>query len=46
MLLGFVILYLLLTIGIGWWASRRVKNTTDFVIAGRKLPGLCSRQRP
>lgn len=38
MLLGFVILYLLLTIGIGWWASRRVKNTTDFVIAGRKLP--------
>ena len=38
MLLGFIILYLLLTIAIGWWASRRVHTATDFVIAGRKLP--------
>ena len=38
MLLTFIILYLLVTLLIGYWASRRVKNTTDFVIAGRKLP--------
>ncbi len=23
---------------IGWWASRKVKTTQDFVVAGRKLP--------
>lgn len=40
MLLGFIIFYLLITIGIGWWASRRVKNTADFVVAGRQLPLL------
>jgi solute:Na+ symporter, SSS family len=38
MLLGFVFLYLLITIGIGLWAARRVKNTADFAIAGRHLP--------
>ena len=38
MLLGFVFLYLLVTIGIGLWAARRVKNTADFAIAGRSLP--------
>ena len=38
MLLGFVFLYLLVTIGIGLWAARRVKNTADFAIAGRHLP--------
>ncbi|MBC7711137.1 MAG: sodium:solute symporter family protein [Rhizobacter sp.] len=38
MLLGFVFLYLLVTIGIGLWAARRVKNTADFAIAGRRLP--------
>jgi len=38
MLLAFIFLYLLLTIGIGWWASTKVKNTQDFVIAGRNLP--------
>jgi solute:Na+ symporter, SSS family len=37
-LLVFIILYLLVTIGIGWWASRRVKTTADFVIAGKRLP--------
>lgn len=40
MLLAFVFLYLLSTIFIGWWASRRVQTTTDFVIAGRNLPLL------
>ena len=38
MLLTLVILYLLVTIAIGLWAARRVKNTTDFAIAGRHLP--------
>ena len=38
MLLTLVILYLLITIAIGLWAAKRVKNTADFAIAGRHLP--------
>lgn len=38
MLLTLVIGYLLITIVIGLIAARRVKNTTDFAIAGRHLP--------
>ena len=38
MLLTLVIVYLLVTIGIGLYAARRVKNTADFAIAGRNLP--------
>ena len=38
MLLTLVVFYLLVTIAIGLWAARRVKNTTDFAIAGRHLP--------
>ncbi len=38
MLLTLVMVYLLITIGIGLYAARRVKNTTDFAIAGRHLP--------
>jgi len=38
MLLTLVFVYLLITIGIGLYAARRVKNTTDFAIAGRHLP--------
>jgi SSS family transporter len=37
-LLTLVIVYLLVTIAIGLWAAKRVKNTTDFAIAGRHLP--------
>jgi solute:Na+ symporter, SSS family len=37
MLIIFIGLYLLLNLGIGFWASKRVKNTEDFVLAGRKL---------
>ncbi len=40
MLLAFVILYLLGTIAVGWWASKKVKTTADFVVAGRNLPLL------
>jgi SSS family transporter len=38
MLLTLVVIYLLITIAIGLWAARRVKNTADFAIAGRHLP--------
>lgn len=38
MLLLSIGLYMLMTIAIGWWASTRVKNTRDFVMAGRSLP--------
>jgi solute:Na+ symporter, SSS family len=37
-LFSFVVLYLLGTLAIGVWAGRRIKNTTDFAIAGRSLP--------
>ncbi len=37
-LLIFVVFYLLGTIALGWWASRKVKTTADFVVAGRNLP--------
>lgn len=34
----FVGLYLLLSIAIGLYAARKVKNSTDYVVAGRSLP--------
>jgi SSS family transporter len=42
MLLGFIVVYMLGTLAIGYWASRRVKDTRDFVVAGRKLPLMVS----
>lgn len=38
MLLASIIAYLLLTILIGYWASRKVKTSGDFMLAGRSLP--------
>jgi SSS family transporter len=38
MLLGFVILYLAVSVGIGLWAATRVHDTKDFAVAGRSLP--------
>jgi len=38
MLAAAIIAYLLLNLGIGLWASRRITTTTDFVLAGRRLP--------
>ncbi len=38
MLLFLVVVYLLVTIGIGLMAAKRVKNSSDFAIAGRHLP--------
>ena len=37
-LVWFVVLYLAVTIAIGLWAARRVKNTKDYLVAGRHLP--------
>lgn len=37
-LISFVVLYLLGTLGLGMWAGTRIKNTTDFAVAGRSLP--------
>lgn len=37
-LVVFVVLYLLGTLALGVWAGTRIRNTTDFAIAGRRLP--------
>lgn len=34
----FIGLYLLLQLAIGYWVSRRIKDTNDFFLAGKKLP--------
>lgn len=34
----FIGVYLMGTLALGWWASRRVKTTADFVMAGKGLP--------
>ncbi|MCP5267752.1 MAG: sodium:solute symporter family protein [Zoogloeaceae bacterium] len=38
MLLWFVVLYLMVSIGIGLYAATRVHNAKDFAVAGRHLP--------
>ncbi|GAB4009242.1 sodium:solute symporter family protein [Spirosoma migulaei] len=38
MLLFFIALYLLSNVAVGAWAARRVTNSQDFVLAGRRLP--------
>jgi Na+/proline symporter len=38
MLLWFVILYLMVSVGIGLFAARRVHNSKDYAVAGRSLP--------
>ena len=38
MLLTFIAIYLLVSIGIGLYASTRVRNTADYAVAGRSLP--------
>jgi len=37
-LIGFVVLYLLVSVAIGLYAATRVKNTADYAVAGRSLP--------
>lgn len=38
MLLWFIVLYLMVSVGIGLWASSRVHNAKDYAVAGRSLP--------
>jgi Na+/proline symporter len=38
MLVGFVVLYLVLSIGIGMYAATKVHNARDYITAGRSLP--------
>ena len=38
MLIWFVVIYLLVSIGIGLYAATRVHNAKDFAVAGRSLP--------
>jgi SSS family solute:Na+ symporter len=38
MLIGSVVAYLLVTIAIGLWAAMRVRNSKDYLVAGRSLP--------
>jgi SSS family transporter len=38
MLMAFIALYLLASIGIGLYAATRVHNTADYAVAGRSLP--------
>ena len=38
MLIAFVVLYLVVSIGIGLWAAKRVHNSRDYLVAGRSLP--------
>ncbi|HKA38935.1 MAG TPA: sodium:solute symporter family protein [Burkholderiales bacterium] len=38
MLLSFVVAYLVVTIAVGLWAATRVRNSRDYVVAGRSLP--------
>ena len=40
MLTGSIIIYLLLTLAVGFWASRRIKSTDDYTLAGRSLPAI------
>ncbi len=35
---GIIIAYVLAIMFVGWWASRKVSNMDDFLVAGRKLP--------
>jgi solute:Na+ symporter, SSS family len=42
LLLASIILYLVLTVFIGFWASRKVRDAGDYMLAGRSLPLMLS----
>ncbi|MCV9385065.1 sodium:solute symporter family protein [Reichenbachiella ulvae] len=37
MLIFFIVFYLLITLAIGFWASRKIKSSGDFTLAGKSL---------
>lgn len=38
LIIGGIVVILLIRLAIGYWASRRVQTTNDYVLAGRRLP--------
>ena len=38
--IGFFFLFVLITLGITWWAARRTRSTEQFYAAGRSVTGL------
>jgi hypothetical protein len=39
-ILGTLVVYQLLMLAIGWWASKRNRDSEDFYLGGRRLGGL------
>lgn len=37
-----LIVYMFILLGIGWWASKRVANESDYLVAGRSLGFILS----
>ena len=33
-----LLIYLLLMLAVGWWSRKRIKDSDDFIVAGRRLP--------
>ena len=38
MLIAGIVIYMLVMLVIGWFASRKVSHMSDFLVAGRRLP--------
>ena len=38
LIIGGIVVILLVRLGIGYWASKKVETTNDYVLAGRRLP--------
>ncbi len=38
LVLAGIVLFFLIRLGVGYWASRRVETTVDYIVAGRRLP--------
>ncbi len=38
LIVGAIVVLLFIRLGVGYWASRKVETTTDYVLAGRRLP--------
>lgn len=38
LIIGGIVVVLIIRMIIGWWASRKVQNNVDYVLAGRRLP--------
>ena len=38
LVLAGIVVFFLIRLGVGYWASRRVSTTADYIVAGRRLP--------